>query len=130
MTKLLGIVALLLLAIGRADIVVENELIKQKEIFDLEYARRSKVWMNDANTTKYYCVFRGNWNPTNQPADFPDLARFGNPMLFSHTKDFIPFLKNRAAKYGVEVIAEVRIFTWECRIDDNRPITILLRQSF
>jgi hypothetical protein len=108
MAKLLGIVAFLLLATGRADIVVENELIKQKEIFDLEYAKPSEVWRNDANTTKYYCIFRGNWNPTKQPADFPELARFGNPMLFSHTKDFIPFLKNRAAKYGVEVIAEVR----------------------
>ena len=98
-----------LAAVAQADIVYENELIKTTEIFDLDYALDSSVWAYDQNknVSKYYCVFRNNWNPENHPADFPELARWANPVLFSHTKEYAPFIKNRAAPQGVETIAEV-----------------------
>lgn len=58
--------------------------------------------------TKYYCVFRSTWNAENQPTEYPELARWGNPLMFSHTKQYAPYIKGRAAPYGVEQIAEVR----------------------
>ena len=83
----------------------ENRL---SEVFDLDYARDSSVNAQSRDTAKYYCVFRSNWNAVNHPAEFPELARWGNPVLFSHYKEYAPFLKDRAAPYGVEQIAEVR----------------------
>jgi len=94
-----------------ANIVVENELIDTKEIFDLESARDSSVYAwdnNGLNVSKYYCVFRNNWSADNHPSKYPELTRWSNPVLFSHTKQYAPFLKNKAAPYGVETIAEVR----------------------
>jgi len=111
MKLLLSLLLALPLAV-RSDIVVENELIDTKEIFDLEYARDSSVYAwdnNGLNASKYYCVFRNHWTSENQPADYPELARWANPVLFSHTKQYAPFLKNKAAPYGVEAIAEVSV---------------------
>jgi len=106
-------------ATARADIFYENELIETTEIFDLNYALDSSVWAydnNGLNTSKYYCVFRSNWNEENHPAEFPKLARWANPVLFSHTKQYAPYIKNRAAPLGVETIAEVRMAlnVWAC----------------
>lgn len=109
MKLLLSLVAFF--ATARADVFFENELIKTTEIFDLDYALDSSVWAyenNGRNASKYYCVFRSNWNPENHPAEFPKMARWGNPVLFSHTKQYAPYIKNRAAPIGVETIAEVR----------------------
>lgn len=91
----------------RADIVLENDLIVADEIYDLKYALDSDVSWTTPNTTKYYCVFRSLWTPDDHPNEFPDLARMSSPSVFSHTKQFSPFLKNRDANYGVEIIAEV-----------------------
>ena len=111
MMKLL-ILSLFLLAVpAQADIYYENELIRLDEVFDLEFARDSSVWAyenNGRNTSKYYCVFRSNWNKENHPAEYPELARWANPIMFSHTKQYAPYIKNRKAPYGVETIAEVR----------------------
>jgi hypothetical protein len=90
-----------------ADVVFENELIKPEEIFDLVRANDSAVKALSNNATRYYCIFRSNWSPENHPEEYPQLASWGNPMMFSHTKQYAPFLKNRAAPYGVEQIAEV-----------------------
>jgi Spondin_N len=95
----------------RADIVFDNEVIKTEEIFDIDYANTSDAWAyeNDgANTTKYYCVFRSTWNKENHPAQYPQLARWGNQLIFSHTKEYAPFLKDRAAQLGLKKIATVR----------------------
>ena len=96
---------------GVSDIVFENELIKSEEIFDLVYAIESNVSANVQNQSKFYCVFRSNWNKANQPEDFPELARWGSPVIFSHTKQYVPFLKNREAPQGVEIVAEVRLYS-------------------
>jgi Spondin_N len=94
-----------------ADIVYNNEEIKTEEIFDLDYAKDSEVsvYQNDGlNETYYYCTFRSNWNKENHPSQYPDLARWSSPLMFSHTKQYAPYLKNLKAPYGIEQIAEVR----------------------
>jgi hypothetical protein len=109
MSKLtLLFVAAALVAKAAADIVFENEEIKLDEIFDLDYARASNVSITDLSvTTSYYCTFRSNWNVANHPALYPALARWGNPFMYAHTKQYAPFLKNREAPSGVEQIVEV-----------------------
>lgn len=108
----MSILSLLLLATAASSIsafVFENEEIKIAEIFDLDYARTSEVSIyDDINTTSYYCVFRSHWTSENHPALYPELARWGNPLMFSHTKQYAPYIKGRAAPNGVEQIAEVR----------------------
>ena len=101
------VVLLSIICIGliHADIILENEVIKVAEIFDLEYAKDSNVWAyenNGHNQSKYYCTFRSNWNANDHPAEYPKLARWGEPLLFSHTKQHIPYIKGRRAPYGVE----------------------------
>jgi Spondin_N len=104
----LGLLLVATIALSAADIVFENEEIKAEEIYDLDYARASEVSVYDViNTTSYYCVFRSNWNVENHPANFPDVPRWGNPLMFSHTKQYAPYIKNRPAPNGVELIAEV-----------------------
>lgn len=99
-----------------ADIVLENELIISNEIFDLNYAMDSDVEAaRQRNETQFYCIFRSKWTIEDHPAHFPKLARFSTPVLFSHTKQYTPFLKNREANYGIEVIAEVRLVMNWCR---------------
>lgn len=91
-----------------ADIVYENEEIKLDEIFDLDYARSGNISIADESfEIQYYCTFRSNWNAENHPALYPTLARWGNPFMFAHTKQYAPFIKNREAPTGVEQIAEV-----------------------
>lgn len=90
------------------NIVYNNDLIKTNEIFDLVYAKDSEVLSSAQNQTKYYCVFRSSWNPVNQPTNYPKLARWGDPLMFSHTAQYYPFIKDRAATNGVQHIAEVR----------------------
>ena len=119
-----------LAATAQADIVYENEVITTSEIFDLDYALDSTVWAYDQqtlNVSKYYCVFRSNWNQENHPADFPELARWANPVLFSHTKEYSPFLKNRGAPNGVETVAEVGVTLLlvevpSCCMRQQRPV--------
>ena len=104
--KLLTASVVLNLVFG--DIVFDNALFDPSEIFDLQFAMDSNVTSYMVNQTKYYCIFRGNWNNATQPADYPvGLARFGNQAVFSHTKQYTPYLKDREAPFGVEKIAEV-----------------------
>ena len=99
-----------------ADIVMENELIISNEVFDLNYAMDSQVEaVRQRNETQMYCIFRSKWTVEDHPEHFPKLARFSTPVLFSHTKQYTPFLKNREANYGVEVLAEVCM----CRLSDS-----------
>ena len=91
-----------------ADIVVENDLIIPEEIYDFVALQDSNKWWQTTNRTKYYCIMRGLWNPQNHPAKFPELARFSNPLMYSSSKQFLPWLRNRATTYGIEKIAEVR----------------------
>ncbi|GAX25699.1 hypothetical protein FisN_14Lh007 [Fistulifera solaris] len=100
--------ALLLATTGiQADIVMENELIISNEVFDLNYAMDSEVEaVRQRNETQFYCIFRSKWTVEDHPEHFPKLARFSTPVLFSHTKQYTPFLKNREANYGIEIIAE------------------------
>lgn len=102
----------LLFGFVSADIVVENDLIDPKDIYDVVVQQDSKHWWMSTNVTKYYCVMRGLWNPQNHPAEFPQLARFSNPLMYSSTKQFLPWLPKRATTYGVEKIAEVRNNAW------------------
>ena len=108
MTKLTLLFVAAVVAKAAADIVFESEEIKLDEIFDLDYARASNVSIADVSvTTSYYCTFRSNWNVANHPALYPALARWGNPFMFAHTKQYAPFLKDRAAPSGVEQLVEV-----------------------
>ena len=109
MTKLTFLlVAATVVAKAAADIVFENEEIKLEEIFDLDYARTGNVSIADISvTSSYYCTFRSNWNEANHPALYPGLARWGDPFMFAHTKQYFPFIKKRAAPSSVEQIAEV-----------------------
>jgi Spondin_N len=106
--KLTFLVVVTIVAQAAADIIFENEEIKLEEIFDLDYARNGNVSISDSSvTTSYYCTFRSNWNVANHPALYPALARWGNPLMFSHTKQYAPFIKKRAAPSGVEQLVEV-----------------------
>lgn len=113
--KLLGPVPLLLLAATIAppkaclgDITITNDLIKPEEIYDFVYSTDSDVWWRSQNVTKYYCVFRSLWTAERHPSDFPKAARWTNNVLYSTTKDWRPWLKNRTTTVGIETIAEVR----------------------
>lgn len=119
-TDLAFLSALALAKHASADIVLENELIKTEEIFDLVYARESEppVFAGSSVQAMYYCVFRSNWNKKNHPEDYPSLANWGAPAILSHTKQYAPFLKGREAEFGVEQIAEtgsVEVFAQEVR---------------
>ena len=94
-----------------ADITVENDLIKPEEIYDLVYSADSKVWWRSQNATRYYCVFRNLWTKERHPKEYPKAARWSNIAMYSGTKEFRPWLKNRATTLGVEKIAEVCSFT-------------------
>jgi hypothetical protein len=101
---------LLATTVIQADIVMENELIISNEVFDLNYAMDSEVEaVRQRNETQFYCIFRSKWTVEDHPEHFPKLARFSTPVLFSHTKQYTPFLKNREANYGIEIIAEVSL---------------------
>lgn len=109
-TMMKTIILFLVATLTSADIIYDNEVIKTEEIFELDYARDSDltIYDNDGrNATYYYCTFRSNWNAENHPAQFPKAARWGSALMYSHTKQYVPFLKNREAPYGVEQIAEV-----------------------
>ena len=108
MSKLTILLVVAVVARATADIVFENEEIKLEEIFDLDYARTGNVSIGETSvTTSYYCTFRSNWNVANHPALYPALARWGNPLMYAHTKQYAPFIKKREAPSGVEQIAEV-----------------------
>jgi len=90
------------------DIEVVNDLIKPDEIYDFVYSTDSTVNWREQNVTKYYCVFRNLWTKERHPHDFPKAARWTNNALYSTTKDWRPWLKNRATTVGIETIVEVR----------------------
>lgn len=98
--------SLLSLSTTRADIVVENDLIKPEEIYDFVVLQDSQHYWLARNVTKYYCIMRGLWNPQNHPAKYPQLARMSNPMIYSGSKEFRPWLLNRQTTWGVEKVAE------------------------
>ena len=97
-----------LLQVVRGDIEVINDLIKPEELYDFVYSTDSDVWWRTQNETKYYCVFRNLWTSERHPKDYPGQARWTNNVLYSTTKDWRPWLKNRATTLGIETIAEVR----------------------
>jgi hypothetical protein len=97
----------LLASLATADIVFENEPIVASDVFDLKFALKSEIDENIRNATKYYCIFRSLWTEEDHPNHYPDLARYSTPVIFSHTKQYTPFLMNRDANYGVEILAEV-----------------------
>lgn len=99
-------------AVVTTDFDEPNDLIEVDKIFDLEYATTGNVWAKDpvaTNVTKYYCVFRSNWNSRDHPVNFPEAARWGPPILFSGSRDNIPYEQGKSAKYGEEQVAEVRL---------------------
>lgn len=107
MKRLLSLVVASIAVSTTADIVVENEPIVYNEIFDLEYAIEGVDSIYSDRHAKYYCVFRSNWNKDNHPAEYPDSARWSAPLLYSHTKQYYPALKNKNAPNGVEQLVEV-----------------------
>jgi Spondin_N len=110
MKRLLALAVVFAVVPSAADIVVENEPIVYDEIFDLEYAIEGVDSIYSERVAKYYCVFRSNWSKENHPAEFPQSARWSAPLLFSHTKQYYPALKNKEAPNGVEQLVEVRYF--------------------
>mmetsp|Transcript_3387 Transcript_3387/g.7089 ORF Transcript_3387/g.7089 Transcript_3387/m.7089 type:complete len:401 (-) Transcript_3387:22-1224(-) len=109
-TWLFAALASLLFASRRAfvsaDIVIENDLINPEEIFDFVVLQDSSHWWLSPNSTHYFCIMRGLWNPFNHPKKYPNLARMSNPIMYSSTKQYMPWLINRATTWGVEKIAE------------------------
>lgn len=97
----------LLALVVHGDVVVENDLIIAKEIYDFTYSTDSDVWWQARNTTNYYCIFRNLWTKERHPNDYPKMAKWSDIMLYSSTKDFRPWLKNRATTLGIETLAEV-----------------------
>ena len=89
-----------------AYVEVENDVILPEEIYDTVELERSSHWYTIKNTTKYYCIMRGLWSPQSHPAKFPQLARMSNPLIYSSTKEFRPWLLNRQTTVGVEKVAE------------------------
>jgi hypothetical protein len=59
------------------------------------------------NRTKYYCVFRNLWDEAHHPKSYPALARWSDPVIYSSTKQYMPWLRNRQTSYGIEKLAEV-----------------------
>jgi hypothetical protein len=106
---LLAVICTLLLTVVTADIVVENDMIIPEEIYDFLYSTDSTVWWQSTNATKYYCIFRNMWTKAHHPKEYPANARWGNVVMYSTTKQFRPWLKNRATTAGIETLAEVRI---------------------
>jgi hypothetical protein len=90
-----------------ADIVVENDLIIPAEIYDFTYSTSSTQWWQSTNHTKYYCVFRNTWTIKNHPYEYPKAARWSNIMVYSSTKEYRPWLKNRATTLGIKTLVEV-----------------------
>jgi Spondin_N len=109
--NVLGFLLLVVLAkFTLADIVVNNELIKPAELYDTVTELDSKVFWQTPNVTKYYCIFRGTWDKKSHPQAYPKLARWSNQLIYSGTKQFLPWMKDRATTWGVEKIAEVGPF--------------------
>jgi hypothetical protein len=90
-----------------ADIVVENDLIIPEEIYDFVYSTDSDVWWRTTNATRYYCIFRSLWTKMEHPKEYPLAARWSDIVMYSTTKYYRPWLKNRATTLGIETIAEV-----------------------
>lgn len=107
-TLLPAFLSLWIAQFATADIVVENDLINPEEIYDFIVLQDSDHWWLSPNTTQYFCIMRGLWNPFNHPKKYPNLARMSNPVMYSSTKQYLPWLINRATTWGVEKIAEVR----------------------
>lgn len=78
---------LLLAAVVRSDIVVENDLIIPEEIYDFLYSTDSSVWWQSPNTTKYYCIFRNLWTKMHHPKEYPPNARWGPVVMYSAVKE-------------------------------------------
>jgi len=97
-----------------ADIVFENELFVPAEIFDFVYSTDSDVWWQTPNTTKYFCVYRNLWEKEFHPKKYPKVARVSTPLIYSSTKQYHPWLKNRQTTYGVQNYVKVRIESVIC----------------
>ena len=111
--------SLLLLSLSPvlSDIIFGGELIKPEEVFDTVTLLDSNTWWLSENTTKYYCIFRGMWDDIRQPHDYPKLARWSTPALFSSNKEYMPWRLDRATTWGVEKVAEVgSLLSFECGI--------------
>jgi hypothetical protein len=93
------------------EFVPDTEPVETREIFDLISSNISTVKESDTDVTYYYCIFRSLWTATDHPNQYPDRPRFTPPMLFSHTKQYAPFVQNREASYAVENYAEHGITT-------------------
>lgn len=57
---------------------------------------------------KYYCVFRSNWDSIHHPVNYPELARWSDPILFSHSSIYVPGIERRRSSFAIEQLAEVR----------------------
>lgn len=62
------------------------------------------------NTTSYQCTFRNLWSKETHPKNYPkELARWGNPIMWTHTLQFTPWSSGNLVTRGVEKVAEVRL---------------------
>lgn len=109
MRRLLTLASLtFLLGQVNTEFVPDTEQVEPSEIFDLVDTNTSTVRESDSNTKYYYCIFRSLWTDTDHPTDYPDRPRYTPPVLFSHTKQYAPFVQNRQASSAVEGYAKVR----------------------
>ena len=64
------------------------------------------------NATSYQCTFRNLWTKDTHPKNYPkELARWGAPIMWTHTLQFEPWSFGNAVTRGVEKVAEVRMTT-------------------
>ncbi|KAL7565324.1 hypothetical protein ACA910_014607 [Epithemia clementina (nom. ined.)] len=106
LVSFIGLLVALTQQYASADIVVENDLINPEDIYDFIVLQDSNHFWLSPNTTQYFCIMRGLWNPKNHPKKFPGMARISNPIAYSSTKQWLPWLINRATTLGVEKLAE------------------------
>jgi hypothetical protein len=90
-----------------ADIVVDNEILDPKAIYDFITSDDSAEDWKSTNTKKYYCTYRNLWTKIDHPNEYPQFARLSDFILYSSTTGFLPWLIGRQTTVGVETLAEV-----------------------
>lgn len=96
-----------------ADIAIEDQVIIPEDIYDLVELQKSNHTMQDIQnnnlTASYYCIMRNLWNRQSHPNQFPKMARISNPVIYSGTTSFHPWMINRTASAGIEFMAETGV---------------------
>ncbi|CAB9508589.1 Spondin-1 [Seminavis robusta] len=79
-------------AVNEEDVLIENKGITSGQT---------------SERIAYQCTFRNLWTKNRQPVRFPEeLGRWAGPILWTHTLQFQPWVRDKAVTRGVEKLAE------------------------